>query len=201
MFIMRLVVTVFILRIMKAIVGKKLGMTTMYDPEKGAVALTFVECAPCNVSLVRTEERDGYRAVQVSYSVSAKRQRACEFKVVEDGVKQGDLIGVDVFSVGDVVRIVGTTKGKGFQGVVKRHGFKGSPASHGHRHDTRAPGSIGCGFPQHVLKGKRMAGRMGSDRKTVTGMKVAVVDTEKNLLGLAGPIPGRSGSFVRIEAI
>lgn len=186
---------------MKTIVGKKLGMTTLYDPEKGAIALTFVECAPCSVSLVRTEEKDGYNAVQISYPVSSKKNRFREFSMVENDAKQGDVISVDAFAVGDTVRIVGTTKGKGFQGVVKRHGFKGSPASHGHRHDTRAPGSIGCGFPQHVLKGKRMAGRMGGDRKTVKGMKVVVVDAEKKLLGVAGPVPGRSGSVVYIQAV
>lgn len=184
---------------MKAIVGKKLGMTTVYDPKKGAVALTLVECLKNSISLIRTEEKDGYRAVQIAYPVSAKKMGAKEFMPQESEMQVGTDIEVSVFEVGDTVKVVGTTKGKGFQGVVKRHGFKGSPASHGHRHDTRAPGSIGCGFPQHVLKGKRMAGRMGSDRKTVKGMKVVVVDAEKKLLGVAGPVPGPIGNIVSVE--
>ena len=186
---------------MKFIFGKKLGMTTLYDGEEGALNVTLVECEPNEVSLIRTVEKDGYSAIQLEAVKTAKKIAKKEFRLSEgDAVelKKGDKITVEAFKIGDKVKITGTTKGKGFQGVVKRHGFHGSPASHGHRHDLRAPGSIGSAYPQHVFKGKKMAGRMGGDRFSVKNLKVVLVDKEKNLIGVRGAVPGVSGRMIEI---
>lgn len=187
---------------MKSIVGKKLGMTTLYDAEKGARTLTLIVCEPNAVSLIRTQDRDGYLAVQVSYPVSLKKKGKKEFRVNDiDNIKVGSMITVEGFSVGEEISIVGTSKGKGFQGVVKRHGFHGSDQTHGHKHDHRAPGSIGSAFPEHVVKGRKMGGRMGGDRCTVKGSRIEYVDVEKNLIGVCGAVPGSIGSIVSLQSI
>lgn len=184
---------------MKCIVGKKLGMTTMYDAAQGATTVTLLSCASNTVSFVRTKDRDGYSAVQVSFPAKGRTVGKKEFRT-EETVEPGTVFSVEIFSVGDKVTVSGTTKGKGFQGVVKRHGFHGSDQTHGHKHDHRAPGSVGSSFPEHVFKGKRMGGRMGSDQCTVKGMKVAFVDADKNILGVSGPVPGSIGTLVSIQA-
>jgi len=187
---------------MKFLLGKKLGMTTLYDAERGALNVTLLSCEPNTVTGIRTTEKDGYSAVQCEFS-SKKQSTRREFrnqKAEEITHTVGDAIDVEVFQVGDTVCISGVTKAKGFQGVVKRHGFAGSPKTHGHRHDLRAPGSIGSAFPQHVLKGVRMAGRMGGGRKTVNGLQVVVVDKEKSLLAVRGAVPGKVGTLVEIVA-
>lgn len=187
---------------MKYIVGKKLGMSTIYDPEKGARTLTLVECLPNTVSQLRTKETDGYTAVQVSYAISPKKNGKKEFRTKEaEAFEVGSEITVGIFAEGEEITLTGTSKGKGFQGVVKRHGFHGSDQTHGHKHDHRAPGSIGSSFPEHVVKGKRMGGRMGSDRCTVKGIKVEYLDAEKNLIGVTGAVPGSLGSIVSIRSI
>lgn len=189
---------------MKCIVGKKLGMTTIYDAEKGALSVTLLECLPNTVSLLRTPERDGYTAVQVTYPLSSKKQAKKELRLLEtpkDIPEVGAQLTLESFSVGDKVMISGTTKGKGFQGVVKRHGFKGGPASHGHKDNHRMPGSIGSGFPEHVFKGRRMGGRMGGVRATTRGSRVEYVDVAKNILGVRGSVPGALGSSVMVSGI
>jgi large subunit ribosomal protein L3 len=184
----------------KAILGKKIGMTTIYTEEKEALNVTLVECFS-KISLVRTEEKNGYSAVQVEISKTKNRTFRKEFKISkeeENKVQTGEEIKVDVFELGEKVKVSGITKAKGFQGVVKRHGFKGAPKSHGHKHDLRAPGSIGSGFPEHVTKGKRMAGRMGGKRATSKNVKVVFIDKEKNLIGVKGAVPGVAGRIVEI---
>ncbi|MFA6382856.1 MAG: 50S ribosomal protein L3 [Parcubacteria group bacterium] len=181
----------------KFILGKKLGMTTIYGDEKEAQHVTLVECGAA-VSLVRTVEKDGYGAVQLEMQKTKKRKIAKEFRVENTELKIGDKVGVDIFVIGDVVRMSGITKAKGFQGGVKRHGFAGSCKTHGHKHDLRAPGSIGATTPQHVVKGKRMAGRMGGVRATSQNLKVVYLDKEKNIIGVKGAVPGVHGRVVEI---
>jgi large subunit ribosomal protein L3 len=195
---------------MKFLLGKKLGMTTLQDPEKGALNVTLIECAPNTVSLVRNTERDGYNAVQLEAPKTTKQVVRREFRLdhvrlsAEEVQKEaekfadGQILDVAVFEVGDVVNVSGTTKAKGFQGVVKRHGFGGAPRTHGHKHDLRAPGSIGAQQPQHVIKGKRMAGRMGGERNTSRNLKVAYVDQAKGLLAVEGAVPGVNGGVVEV---
>jgi large subunit ribosomal protein L3 len=199
---------------MKFIIGKKLGMTSLHE---GAVSenVTLISCPENKVSQVRSVEKDGYAAVQVEASKTARKTVRREFRPPftakgKDEVaatamlgesKVGDILSVASFQVGDIVDVSGVTKAKGFQGVVKRHGFKGAPASHGRKHDMRKPGSIGSTFPEHVVKGRRMAGRMGGDRFTVRGLKVVLVDAEKNLIAVRGAVPGVNGGVVGIRGI
>jgi len=187
---------------MKCIIGKKLGMTTIYDTERGALNVTLLECVPNTVTLLRKVDRDGYEAVQLAMPISKKKSIKREFVYSdEDKRVEGDAkLTVELFAIGDKVQIVGTTKGKGFQGVVKRHGFKGSPATHGHRHDLRAPGSIGSAYPQHVMKGKKMAGRMGGDRHTTKNIEVVYINKEENILGIKGTVPGPQGGIIQVQA-
>ena len=183
----------------KFILGKKIGMTTIYS-NNGALNVTLVECFS-KISGIRTKEKNGYSAVQLEIPKTRKRFLRKEFRVDELKLEKGNEINVSIFSEGDKVKISGTTKAKGFQGGVKRHGFKGSPKTHGHKHDLRAPGSIGAGFPEHVIKGKRMAGRMGGERKTVRNVKVVYIDKEKNIIGLKGAVPGVPGNIVEIRSV
>ena len=182
----------------KFILGKKLGMTTIYDSGQVALNITLVECPLNKVSLLRTKKKNKYEAVQIEIQKTKNKIFKKEFRTEDSQLKVGDEIGVDAFSVGDMVNVSGTSKSKGFQGVVKRHGFKGAPKSHGHKHDLRAPGSIGSGFPEHVTKGKRMAGRMGGERSTSKNVQIVHVDKEKNLIGLKGPVAGIPGGIVEI---
>lgn len=172
-------------------------MTTIYD-EKEALNVTLVECAS-EVSLARTEEKDKYKAVQLKIAKTSNKNVKREFRVEENDLKKGDKIDVAIFEIGEKVQVRGITKAKGFQGVVKRHGFKGAPKTHGHKHDLRAPGAIGSGFPEHVVKGKRMAGRMGGVKSTIKNIKVVYIDKEKNIIGLHGPVPGIPKGIVEIR--
>jgi len=201
---------------MKFILGRKIGMSQMFDESGKVVPLTLVEAGPCPVVQVKTDEQDGYSATQVAFGnikdkKTKKPQRGHfkkarlkknyrylkEFKGV--GVKVGDILTVAIFTKGDSVKISGISKGKGFQGVVKRHGFKGAPASHGTKHNLRAPGSIGTSFPERVWKGRRMGGRMGSDRVTILGkLKIVEIDSENNLLAIRGAVPGRKGTLLEL---
>jgi len=184
---------------MKFIIGKKLGMTTIYDKEAGALNVTLIECEPNKVSTLRTSEKDGYDAVQLEVQKTKNKVFKKEFRIGEASeAKTGDALTISAFEIGDKVKISGITKAKGFQGVVKRHGFKGSPKTHGHKHDLRAPGSIGAQQPQHVIKGKRMAGRMGGKRASSLNVKIAYIDKEKNILGVKGAVPGVAGRIVEI---
>lgn len=184
----------------KFILGKKLGMTTLYDKERGALNVTLIECQSNSVSAVRNVEKEGYSAVQLEMPKAKKSVHRKEFRLESDPQMEiGSKITVENFQVGDIVKVSGISKAKGFQGVMKRHGFKGSPATHGHKHDHRAPGSIGAQQPQHVIKGKKMAGRMGGKRSTVKNMKIAHIDAEKSILAVLGGVPGVVGRIVEVR--
>jgi large subunit ribosomal protein L3 len=204
---------------MKGLIGKKIGMTQIFDESGLAVPITLIEAGPCYVTQVRQPERDGYNAVQLGFEeVKPKRltggqlghlktselpplRYLREFRVKDSEVAEGDKLEVgEVFSVGDQVDVVGTSKGKGFQGAVKRHGFRGGPKTHGQSDRQRATGSIGAGTtPGRVFKGKRMPGHMGSERVTIQNLQVAYVDADRNLLGVRGAIPGSKGGVVMIK--
>jgi large subunit ribosomal protein L3 len=185
---------------MAFILGKKIGMTTLHTEKQEALNVTLLECFS-KVSLIRTEEKEGYNAVQVEMPKTKKKTVKREFRIKTEEKEKlhiGDEINVDAFSLGDIVTVSGTGKAKGFQGVVKRHGFKGAPKSHGHKHDLRAPGAIGSGFPEHVTKGKRMAGRMGGKRTSSKNVKIVFIDKEKKILGVKGAVPGIPGAVVEV---
>lgn len=184
--------------IMKFVLGKKSGMTTIYN-EDGAQNVTLVTVVPNTIEMIRNEERDGYTAVCLSIDKTKKVKHQKEFRVDSiENFKEKDTIAVDVFEAGDKVTVSAPSKAKGFQGVVKRHGFSGGPATHGHRHVLRSGGSIGSAYPQHVLKGKKMAGRMGGNRSTAQGLTVIAVDKESNMIAIKGAIPGVAGRIVEI---
>ncbi|MFH0969004.1 MAG: 50S ribosomal protein L3 [Patescibacteria group bacterium] len=184
----------------KFILGKKLGMTTIYDEKDGALNVTLIECEPNKVSLIRTEEKDGYNAIQLEVGKTKNKKAKKEFRIEKASkIKEGDEMKIDIFEIGEKVKISGISKAKGFQGVMKRHGFSGSKKTHGHKHDWRAPGSIGATFPEHVIKGKKMAGRMGGERSSVKNLKIVYLDKEKNLLGVKGAVPGVVGRIVEIR--
>ncbi len=202
---------------MKFILGKKIGMSQTFDEQGRVVPVTLVEAGPCWVTQVRTKEKDGYQAAQIGFGpVKEKRVNKAQLgqfrknkleqnfrylREFKNGSYQlGDRIDVSLFIPGEQVSVSGISKGKGFQGVVKRHGFAGGPASHGGRHNLRAPGSIGSAFPERVVKGKKMAGQMGNQRIRLMNLKVVEVDPENNLLALKGALPGRPGSLLEIKA-
>ena len=204
---------------MSGLIGKKIGMTSIYDANGKNLPCTVIEAGPCIVTQVKSKETEGYDSIQLAYEdkkekhttkalkghfakagISPKKIVAEFTRFEADHNKQfGDIIKVDIFEEGEFIDVVGVSKGKGFQGVVKRHGFKGSPKTHGHKHDHRAPGSIGAQQPQHVIKGKRMAGRMGGKRSTVKNMKVAYIDAKKNMLAVLGGVPGVVGRIIEIR--
>jgi len=200
---------------MKFILGKKIGMTQIFNDYNNVIPVTIIKAGPCFVVQIKNKEKDGYEAVQIGFEEikdgKAKKPQKGHFKKYgleknyrylrefsDNKLKSGDEIKVNIFNSGEIVNVSGISKGKGFQGVVKRHGFKGSPASHGTKHTLRAPGSIGSAFPQRVFKGKRMAGRMGSDRITVQGLEIVDIDKENNLLAIKGAVPGKKGTLLEI---
>jgi len=201
---------------MKFIIGKKLGMTTLFDESMGALNVTLIVCEKNTVSLNRTLEKDGYLAVQVETKKNDKKTIRKEFRIDRAITKEdrgkalqelaSELgkfpveteISVSVFALGDTVNVAGVTKGKGFQGVVKRHGFGGQMTSHGRKHDIRKAGSIGATFPEHVVKGRRMAGRMGGENMTALNLEVVYVSGEDGIIGVRGAVPGVNGRIVTI---
>lgn len=197
---------------MKFILGKKLGMTQMFDQKGKIMPVTLIEAGPCFVSSVRSPRKHGYSSVQIGYMQDKNTQKLKkkspsykymkEFKTPEEKgtqFKTGDKIEVSIFQKGEKVKVSSRSKGKGFQGVVKRWGFAGAPASHGHRHDARSHGAIGSAFPEKVLRGSKMAGRMGGERKTEKGLEVVKVDLDKNLIAVKGAVPGAKGGLVEIK--
>ena len=205
---------------MKAILGEKLEMTQMFDKEGKVIPVTLVRAHPNTVVQIRSKEKEGYAAVQVGAGERKaknikKPQKGHfrgfgsfrflkEFRIQDEKFSMpvtGEKIDVSVFQEGDMVQVSGTSKSKGFQGVVKRHGFHGAPASHGTKHAHREPGSIGGGGRAggRVARGVRMAGRMGGERVTVRNLTVAKVDQENNLIALKGAIPGRRGTLIEIR--
>jgi large subunit ribosomal protein L3 len=195
---------------MKFILGKKLGMSQIFDKDGNVIPVTVIEAGPCFVTQVRDEKRDKYQAIQVGFERLKDRKvkksqknkpfrYLREFKGDISKYKVGDEINVSIFEQGDKIKASSISKGKGFQGVVKRHGFSGGPASHGHRHVLRTPGSIGSAFPEKVFKGKKMPGRAGGKRITIKNLKVALIDAENDLLAITGTIPGPNSSLVEIR--
>lgn len=203
---------------MAGLIGKKIGMTRVFTVEGEAVPVTVVEAGPCPVIQVKTTETDGYQAVQLGFgSRKAKRARKArlghvakagldvapailrEFAPVEgEAYELGQSLTVDLFEAGDSVKVTGTSKGRGFQGAMKRHNFRGRPGSHGHP-KARNPGSMGPGTdPSRVIKGKKLPGQMGNARMTFRNIKVVKVDPERNLIFLKGGVPGSRNSYVLI---
>lgn len=187
----------FLTATMKALLGRKIGMSQVFSSTGEVVPVTVVEAKPNQITLRRQANRDGYTGYQLTLPKKGEKHVARrEFEgEIEEGKSE---VTVEQFTPGDVVTVIGTSKGKGFQGVVKRHKFKGGPASHGHTDWERRGGSIGQRFPQHTLKGKRMAGRMGADRVTVKNLEVVSVDVERHILAIKGAVPGYRGSVLEI---
>lgn len=204
---------------MKGIIGKKIGMTSIFDPNGKQIACTIVEAGPCVVTQVKTVETDGYNAVQLAFgekkeknttkaelnhfakAQSSPKSFVKEFRDYAIEKSLGEQVSLDIFSEGDKVEVIGTTKGKGFQGVVKRHGFSGvGEQSHGQHDRQRAPGSIGnSSDASRVFKGMRMGGRMGNDRVKMKGLKIVKIFPEKNYLIISGSVPGHNGAIVLIQ--
>ena len=204
---------------MSGLIGKKVGMTSIFDENGKNVPCTIIEAGPCVVTQVRTKEVDGYDALQLGFDDNAEKRatkaelghfkkagtsvkkKVVEFQGFENNYKLGDTITVDFFTEGEFVDITGVSKGKGFQGVVRRHGFGGvGQTTHGQHNRLRAPGSVGASsYPSRVFKGMRMAGRMGAEKVTVQNLKVLKVVTEKNLLVVKGCIPGHKNAYVTIH--
>jgi large subunit ribosomal protein L3 len=204
---------------MKGIIGKKVGMTSIFDPSGKQTACTIIEAGPCVVTQVRTKETDGYEALQLSFgdknekhstqseknhfakASTSPKKFSKEFRNTSLEKNIGETVTVDIFSEGDKVEVIGTTKGKGFQGVVKRHGFHGvGQQSHGQHDRQRAPGSLGnSSDASRVMKGMKMGGRMGSDRVKMKGLKVVKIFAEKNYILVSGSVPGHNGSIVLIQ--
>jgi large subunit ribosomal protein L3 len=204
---------------MKALIGKKIGMTHIFDEKGIVIPVTVLEVGPCTVVQVKTVEIDGYSAVQLGFGLDKNINKPKAGHVKESGavpkvlrefdlvevaaegeevttLKVGDVIDANTFEVGQLVAATGTSKGKGFAGTVKRHNFTTGPKTHG-SHNYRAPGSIGAGYPQHVMKGKRMAGHMGAERVTVKNLVVVSIDKETNIIAVRGAVPGpRKGIVV-----
>lgn len=203
----------------KGLIGRKIGMTQIFDENGIVIPITLIEAGPCYVTQIRNPEKDGYNAVQLGFEeIKPKRLTGGqlghlknnelpplrflrEFRVKDPQVTEGDKLEVgEMFAVGEQIDVVGTSKGKGFQGVVKRHGFRGGPKTHGQSDRQRATGSIGATTtPGRVFKGKRMPGHMGFERVTIHNLRVEFVDGERNLMGVRGSIPGPKGGVVMIK--
>jgi large subunit ribosomal protein L3 len=216
---------------MKGILGKKVGMTQIFDEKGQIVPVTVIEAGPCYVTQVKSSEKEGYQAIQLGFDGTKEKRISRgerghlgllktddkhptrrtlegvpavrflrEFRIKGDeGYTEGQKITADIFAVGEHVDVIGTSKGKGFAGVVKRHHFKGGPRTHGQSDRQRAPGSVAqTTTPGKIYKGKRMGGHMGSDRVTAQNLTVVLVDAERNLIAVRGPVPGANGSLVMV---
>ena len=186
---------------MKFILGRKVKMSQIFDEQDKVIPVTLINAGPCQVTQIKTKEKDGYSATQIGFEKQKKRKKPRflkEFSFSEE-IKQGDVIDVSIFSPGDKVKISGTSKGKGFQGAVKKWGFSGRNASHGVKHEQRTLGSVGMTGPQRVMKGKKMPGRMGFERITVRNLEIIKVVKENNMLAVKGAIPGRKGTLLEIK--
>ncbi len=201
------------------LIGKKIGMTQIFDGDGRAVPITLIEAGPCFVSQVKTVENDGYNAIQLAFDeVKPKKLSKAELGHLKtnnlppvrtlrefrtnklDGINAGDKVSASVFEVGEFVDVIGTSKGKGFAGAMKRWGFRGGPKTHGQSDRQRSPGSSGSGTtPGRVFKGKKRAGRMGNVQVTSSHIRVALVDAERNLIGVQGSVPGAKGGTIMIK--
>lgn len=189
-------------------------MTNIFDESGNIIPVTVINAGPCTVTQVKTTEKDGYSAVQMAFgekkklskplmghlkAAKASARKIKEFKINEDeNFAVGDKLTVEVFNAGDKVNVTGVSKGKGFTGTIKRHNFKRGPKTHG-SHNYRAPGSIGAGYPEHVFRGQKLPGQMGATKSTVKNVKIVSIDKDKNLLVIAGAIPGPNKSFVIVK--
>jgi large subunit ribosomal protein L3 len=203
---------------MPGIIGRKVGMTSIYSAEGKALPCTVIEAGPCVVTQIKTQDRDGYESVQIGFGVRKEKNtpnalkghfkkantepksKLVEFKGF-DGLSLGDVVDATIFEEGEFVDVIGTSKGKGFQGVVRRHRFAGvGQATHGQHNRLRAPGSIGaCSYPARVFKGMRMAGKMGNKRRLASNLQILKVMADKNIVIVKGSIPGANGSTVTIK--
>ena len=203
---------------MPGIIGRKVGMTSIYSAEGKALPCTVIEAGPCVVTQIKTQDRDGYESVQLGYGEkkekntpnalkghfkkanTAPKAKLVEFKGFDD-LNLGDVVNAAIFEEGEFVHVIGTSKGKGFQGVVRRHGFGGvGQSTHGQHNRLRAPGSIGaCSYPARVFKGMRMAGQMGNKRRLASNLQILKVIADKNIVIVKGSIPGANGSTVTIR--
>ncbi len=209
---------------MKFIIGKKIGMSQIFNEKHNVIPVTIIETGPCVIVQIKTEKQDGYNAVQIGYGFKKKINKPekghfkkiekvlkkqnlnfrylREFRVTEDFLtktKIGDEIAISLFKEEEKVNIQGITKGKGFQGVVKRWKFKGKPSSHGTKHDQRKPGSIGTMGMDKVIKGKKMPGRMGGKIKTIKNLRIVKIDSKNNLMAVKGAVPGQINRLLKIE--
>jgi len=206
---------------MKGIIGKKVGMTQVFSERGEAIPVTVIEAGPCFVAQIKTVEQDGYAAVQLGFEETKPKRltqpqlkhlqksnlpalrHLRELRIADDELasfEEGQKLTVDIFEEGEMVDVTGTSKGRGFAGVVKRYGFRGGPKTHGQSDRLRAPGSVGaCTTPGRVFKGKRMPGRMGGERVTTQGLQVVLVDPERNLLALRGAVPGSKNGLLLIR--
>ena len=208
---------------MAFILGKKIRMSQIWKDDK-VVPITLVQAGPITVTQIKNKDKDGYEAIQVGFDPTKKRlnkplagylrqlgnfRHLKEFRIKSkiqnpkseiNNYKVADVLDVGQFTEGEKVRVSGITKGRGFQGVVKRHGFHGGPMTHGQKNRHRAPGSIGATAPQRVMPGRRMAGRMGGERTSVKNLKIVGIDKEKNILMIKGAVPGRRGTVLEIRA-
>ncbi|HTE58099.1 MAG TPA: 50S ribosomal protein L3 [Verrucomicrobiae bacterium] len=201
---------------MKALITRKVGMTSTIAEDGVVQAVTLLSASPCVITQVKTEETDGYTAVQLGTEenkamgkaqaghfkpskVQPKLVREFRIAEVDESIKVGESISADIFEVGDIVTVTGTSKGKGWAGTIKRHNFHRQRKTHGGKGDTRKPGSIGSMYPQHILKGKKMAGQMGAEQVTVQNLRVALVDTDLGVIGVTGAVPGPRKGIVLIK--
>lgn len=202
---------------MKFILGLKLGMSQIFNEKRDRIPITLLEAGPCEITQVKTKEKDGYEAIQLAFVKKIKKikktEKGKEYKYLKEFRIQpgsgnagqgkipecGDKIDVSLFKEGDKIKVSGISKGKGFSGVVKRWGFSGKDTTHGTKHESRTPGSIGGRTPSRVVKGKKMAGRGGGKRTTLKNLKVVKVDKDNNLIALEGAVPGRTGTLLEIR--
>ena len=200
---------------MKSLIGLKLGMTRIFDDKGDEIPVTLIEAGPCEILQIKTKQKDGYDALQLGFGKIGKKNKIKKpqvqkpFKYLKEfrnlgkedlNLKPKDTISVSVFQEGDRIKVSGISKGKGFQGTVKRHGFKGRlSVSHGTKHELRTPGSTGSSMPERVIKGKKMAGHMGVEAVSVKNLRIMKIDPENNLLVVRGAVPGRKGTPLKIE--
>lgn len=200
---------------MHYLIAKKIGMTRRFRDDGTVVPVTVLNAGPCTVTQVKTKDKDGYEAVQIGFGKTSRARKpqakasgengpfaiVAEFRTLAGGkVERGSVLDAGIFAIGEKVRVTGTSKGRGFQGVVKRHHFKGGPASHGHKDNLRMPGSIGATFPQHVMKGTRMAGHMGNERVSIKNLEVVDVVPDRHLLLVKGAVPGPRNGYLFIQS-
>jgi large subunit ribosomal protein L3 len=205
---------------MKALITRKLGMTSTIDSDGTVTAVTLLSASPCVITQIKDSDTDGYKAIQVGFEETKRvnkpqenhnkksksspkiiREFRTESIELPDDLVVGTNLTAEVFSIGDVVDVVGTSKGKGYAGTIKRHNFHRQRKTHGGKGNTRQPGSIGSMYPQKIFKGKKMAGRMGHDRVTVKNLKIAIVDAERGLIAVTGAVPGPRKSIVLVKGV